>query len=359
MNINEYKKEIVRISRWKGEIYKTMEFQLSCNNDNLKETIDFRKDRLTEHDRNYTSGLLSSGYFNDHEENFRIACFCVGLEANYQSKLNRLIADCSEYVGNEPIFDKQILRENRNGDLIDYRIFSQREPLSNIFKVGDFWGYFDRRIPAQIYEWIEKCFANRPCRIRVEPQGVYKDKPKQMLIECQVLPPQFKWWEKFDIYAGNQSCSEYILLGNDVHNYNDYYDYNTLNIRRLEVFAERRDANYISMLIEEIEEHINPVNTNEKYVIGRMIHLDSNATIGTSFRNAILNHIDLAFNLYVNEDAVNRMDKRLWSDERQEARPRTHILRIENIPFISLLKLAGSFFKSKTLLNEWLSKEFI
>lgn len=360
MNINEYKNEIVRISHWKGEIYKAMEFQLNCNNEILKETIDFRKDRLNDQDRNFTSGYLGLGVFKKYEdeEDFRIACFCVCIEAEYQRNLNREIANCSGYEGNEPIFERQVLRDNRVDDLVNYRIFDYRDSSSNIFRIDDCWGYFDRRIPLQIYSWIDNCFAGKPCRIRVEPEGVYDNKPKQMLIECMIIPPQFRWWDTLNIYVGRTTGSEYILLGNNVNDYQDYWEYNALNLRRLEVSETRRDANYISMMIEEIEEHTNPLNSNEKYLIGRMIHLDSNATVGTSFENAILNHIDLAFNLYINGAADNRMNSHLCYGRTQDATHRTHILRIENIPFKSLFKIAYSFFKSKKLTSEWLANEF-
>lgn len=112
------------------------------------------------------------------------------------------------------------------------------------------------------------------------------------------------------------------------------------------------------MMIEEIEEHVNPLNSQEKYLIGRMIHLDSNATIGTNFKDAVLNHIDLAYNLYINTDADNRITEHLCYGKIQTATYRTHILRIEDIPFESLFKLSYSFFKSKTLTSEWLSNEF-
>lgn len=360
MNIDQYKAKIQSISNWKNEIFKVMEFQLKTkNSETLFEAIEFRKDHLDDDVRNKVSGYLSLGIFNEYEDDFRIACICVCLEAEYQRDVKREISNCSGYEGNEPIFKLKALSENRNKDLIDYRIFKHREPTSNIFKHENFWGYFDRRIPAQMYEWIDNCFADKPCRIRVEPEGIYSDKPRQMIIECMVIPPQFKWWEKLNIFIGNTTGSEYILLGNDLkNNRNDYYDYHFLNIRRLEVSETRKDANYISMMIEEIEEHTNQLNPNEKYLIGRMIHLDSNASLGTNFKNATLNHIDLAYNLYINEDAENRLKNHLCYGKTQNASYRTHILRLENIPFESLFKIAYSFFKSKTLTSEWLSNEF-
>lgn len=360
MDINQYNSKIEAISHWKGEIYRIMEFQLnSKNNETLLDAIEFRKGNLNDNDCNISSGYLSLGIFKGYGEEFRTACICICLEAEYKRQVNNEIRNCSSYEGDEPIFNEKELSDHRNKDLIDYRIFKHREPASNIFKFGDIWGYFDRRIPAQFYEWIDNCFADKPCRIRVEPYEIFSKKPEQMLIECMVIPPQFRWWDRLDIYTGNTTGSEYILLGDDIkNNRNDYYDYHFLNIRRLEVSETRKEPNYISMMIEEIEEHTNMLNPNEKYLIGRMIHLDSNATIGTCFKDATLNHIDLAYNLYINQDADNRLNGHLCYGKTQNATFRTHILRIENIPFKSLFKIAYSFLKSKTLTSEWLSNEF-
>lgn len=90
-----------------------------------------------------------------------------------------------------------------------------------------------------------------------------------------------------------------------------------------------------------------------------MIHLDTDAQVGSNFEDAILNHIDVAFNLYIDEDADKRLGQHLSKGGLvQNATCRTHILRIEGIPFSSIFKLAHSFFKSRTLTDEWMEKEF-
>ena len=223
---------------------------------------------MNERDRNIASGYLNLGLFENHNNEFRTACICVCLESEYQRRLNNEISRCSEYEGNEPIFDNPDIKNNRVKDLIDYRIFS-REPLSNTFKLGDSWGYFDSRIPVQIYEWIDKCFKDSPCRIRVEPDGLYQSRPQQMLIECVIYPPHYQWWKNMSIYKGQTAGSVYQLLGNDIRNYNDYHDFNILKIRRLEVSETRKEHNYISMMIEELQEEQFNLNPNKKYVVGR------------------------------------------------------------------------------------------
>lgn len=62
---------------------------------------------------------------------------------------------------------------------------------------------------------------------------------------------------------------------------------------------------------------------------------------------------------YFDDDANMRLNQHLRDgDTVQNATHRTHILRIEGIPFPSIFKLAHSFFKSRTLTDEWIEKEF-
>ena len=113
------------------------------------------------------------------------------------------------------------------------------------------------------------------------------------------------------------------------------------------------------MMLEELSEYKHPTDNNQEYVIGRMIHLDTDAQVGAPFANAVLNHIDLAYNLYIDDEATARLGQELCAGEPvQNATRRTHILRIEGIPFSSIFKIAQSFFKSRTLTDEWIETEF-
>lgn len=181
-----------------------------------------------------------------------------------------------------------------------------------------------------------------------------------------VVPPQGKWWKNLKVYNRTHVGCSFILLGNDPSNSADYIDYHRHNVRKLQVVASRKDSiengvvkPYLSMLIEELSEFKHPTDPNRLYVIGRMIHLDTDAEIGTPFENAVLKHIDLAYNLYIDNDATIRMNQDLSNGGKvQDATTRTHILRVEDIPFDSIFKFSISFFRSKTLVSEWFSNEF-
>lgn len=69
------------------------------------------------------------------------------------------------------------------------------------------------------------------------------------------------------------------------------------------------------MMLEELTEYKHPTDNKQEYVIGRMIHLDTDAQVGAQFAIAVLNHIDLTYNLYINEDAITRLGQELCTGE--------------------------------------------
>jgi hypothetical protein len=125
-------------------------------------------------------------------------------------------------------------------------------------------------------------------------------------------------------------------------------------LRRLEVIAKRDNNGNLSMMIEEIT----GINDNG-LMFGRMIHLDTDSTFGTDFNNSNLNHLDLAINVYENDIAAKRLKDNLANGKKTvDSSYRTHLLRIENIPFKGLFGFLVSFFKSQTLMNEYFEDQF-
>lgn len=108
-------------------------------------------------------------------------------------------------------------------------------------------------------------------------------------------------------------------------------------------------------MIEELT-HID----NNGLVFGRMIHLDTDALFGSDFKDAKLNHLDLAINIYQHETAKNRLEENLaYGNKTSDATYRTHLLRVENIPFKSLFAYVSYFLKSQTLMQEWFKDQFV
>lgn len=318
----------------------------------------YKRETMSPLERERSSCYLSLGFFRGLEESERLACYCMVLDAEYIRELNRQKKACTPYDGSEPIFHESSISEKRNKDLIEGMV-GERSYGTNVFKVGNKWGYYDSRIPLQIYDWLEDCFKDNKKRIRVDPRGLYDHMPATMIVECQIYPAKWQWWKNLSVYKGCYTGSSYNLLGNDRSLRGDYYDYNVLKVRYLQEIVKRYNDGNLRMTLEELSEFKHPTDRCKRYVIGRMIHLDTDAQVGECFADAVLNHIDLAYNLYIDNDADKRLIQHLRDgDTVQNATSRTHILRIEGIPFSSIFKLAQSFFKSRTLTDEWIETEF-
>lgn len=358
----KYYRYISYLSQCKTEIYSIMRKRIQNGDPATYELIDSVAEELSEEQLTLASAWLPLGTFQGLDLNTRqqSAAIAIVLDAEYKRELDSQIKNCTPYTGEEEIFTNKALSDTCIGDLHSTEVY-QRLPNSNIAKIGNKWVYLDSRIPLQFYDWLEQCFRNKPSHVRINPHGIYDQKPPQQIVECVIVPSSYKWWNKLGRFKGDMNGTRYDLLGNDVSNRSDYYDYNCLNVRRLETIAIRRDQDYLSMMVEELSVHTNAIDPSQKYVIGRMIHLDTTApmNVDTPLDDVTLKHIDLAINLYTHNDATSRLNQCLADGVRiQDATTRTHLLRVENVPFKTLFKFADSFFRSKTLVSEWLQDEF-
>lgn len=136
---------------------------------------------------------------------------------------------------------------------------------------------------------------------------------------------------------------------NPQDNIDEYRDYHIRDVRRLEISAQRRATDYLSMMIEELTK---PDDSNG-IMIGRCIHLDTRAVVGAEMKQTQLQHLDLAINVYEDETRAMRMKDSLQNGRVLDATYRTHLYRIEGIPFPALFGFAERFLLSRVLLREW------
>lgn len=322
----------------------------------------FRSALLGDTEKNVGSAYLSIGLFLQYDEQTRLACFCIGLEADYIRSIKCLEKKCSRYDKKQPIFSKvpALYSHVRDEELIDYSVL-QRVGNSEIVCFNGTFSYIDGHVPLNLINWMDKSHPEKPLFVRIDPDAVFEIRPPQKILESVLIPPNPKWWEKLKIYnRQHEGCSFYLdknVLPKDHHE--EYWDYHCKNIRRLDVVAKRDGNGNLSMMLEELEEQVNIISPAEKYIIGRMIHLDTNAPLNTSFGTSILNHLDLAINIYTGENATRRMVDNLANGTKiTDASFRTHILRVEQIPFADIFEFAYSFFRSKLLIDEWKSTQF-
>lgn len=327
-----------------------------------------RVEELSEEDYRMCEGYLSINAFPDLDLSEQVACYSMILEAEHLRELNKHIKNNQKYTGEEPIFANKALRDSicYDNELINYDVI-KREQNTNIAKIGSQYVRLDSRIPLCFYHWLEDCFKESSKAVRVDSSEIFNSMPTQMVLECLIQPPKRDWWSTLEIYNGQSAGSSFILLGDDIKtNYQDFYDFNVLGIRKLQVSVRRQNASErnggnLQMMIEELTKIYEATDKSKSYMIGRMIHLDTDAKTGASFKDAVLNHIDLAENLYIGDAACLRDSQDLSQGDHRvvDAEPRIHLLRVNDIPFESVFKFAYAFFKSKQLVDEWKAAEFV
>ena len=112
---------------------------------------------------------------------------------------------------------------------------------------------------------------------------------------------------------------------------------------------------HFSMSLEELSVE----SLSEGKLIGRMIHLDAIDAYDMPFDKIRLNHLDLAINVYKDEAIEERNNCALASGGViTDASYRTHLFRADSIMLSDLLEIARLFFKSTTMVEEWIEKQF-
>lgn len=366
MNIEEYYLFLEWLSTQKikiGEsLFHNFENLLQEGNATAIESINFRAQFIGEHEVNIALAYFPVGHFTKYCKLKRMACFCVGLEAEYIKGILNLQRRCELYSEDQPLFkaNPSLFQHVRDRELVDYSVF-QRINDSEIIHFNNQYGYIDGYVPLTVLGGVSYNRPQSPIYIRVNPHLVYSTQPPQKIFESQLIPPNPKWWHELSIYnRSHEGCSFFLDESvNPKDNYDEYWEYHCQNIRRLDVIAKRDGNGNLSMMMEELIVQKNIVSPSERYIVSRMIHLDTDAAIGNSFHDSTLNHLDLAMNVYTENNAKNRLLENLANGEMiTDASFRTHLLRVENINFSDLFVFAYSFFKSKTLVDEWKETQF-
>ena len=89
-----------------------------------------------------------------------------------------------------------------------------------------------------------------------------------------------------------------------------------------------------------------------------MVHLDTDS-MNVEFDKAMMNHIDLAYNLYHRDTADIRKMQHLPLDGKVvDAKPRCHLIKVMDLPFKYLPKICKTFFRSDYLFPEWIKAQF-
>lgn len=274
---------------------------------------------------------------------------------------NQFLRYFEPYSKNHPAFNKTDLWNNlRDSELIslDGCKIVNDHVLSNgrYFRLS----YYKEAMVRYLKETKDKYKVF----VRIDPYVVLDNEPPKILREAVIRPIDPKWINKLKIYPGQQTAGEYILqnplnslLPNSHMSAEEQlaaWEYNIRHIRKLDVCVARGNNKNLHMMIEELKDEA----VCGKYFLGKCIHLDTDDVVGTAYEDALLNHIDLAINVYDEAAFKTRQKQSLSHGKVTDAIVRTHIMRVDKVPFTHLPQIAADFLDSRILYLEWMNDMF-
>ena len=322
----------------------------------IDDLISFRRSFLGSKETEEVTAYLSIGFFTTYTGIERTTCFVICFELDEIAIKKSWRMRCEGYTHQHPLFTAVpgLLEYIHNDELIDFSVLKQING-SEILQVNKHYTLIDAALNPMIATWTKETFSRERIYIRVNPFQVYNYQPPQRLFESVLMPANPNWWKNLTIHNRAKEGASYVL--DDCMPDEDplkYWELHIKRIKRLEVIAKRTNSGNLSMMIEEITD----IDKNG-LLFGRCIHLDTDAPFGTAFEDSLLNHLDLAVNIYEGETAKKRLlDNLAQGQVTTDASYRTHLLKIEKIPFKALFAFVTSFLRSKTLVNEWFQDQF-
>lgn len=326
--------------------------------------VAFRLAVATEAELTAMTGYLDIGYFPDPEEITRRAWWLFMFDINHAGDNLQLEAVCEPYNRHQPLFqgaprlfERVRRRQDDDGpgepdfELIE-EAATQSVDNSEVFAIDPGYAKLAPQLHPQIPAWARSEYPAAPRYLRLDPRRWYAERPRIRLEEAAIVPANPSWMKTLSLFPGMKDPAVYVLEDCDPKtDMAQYRDFHLRAIRELKVSAQRREADYLTMMLEELPRADDP----NGLMVGRCIHLDTEAPVGTSMAEARLKHLDLAINVYRGDHRQARMADTLKSSKVRDATYRTHLYRIEDIPFPALFTFAGMFFRSQVLLGEWIA----
>jgi hypothetical protein len=323
-------------------------------------SVKFRETILSSKEETDLIGYLVSGFFTGRSSRSRLASFAMAFDVQHEAARLRLKAQCHPYSETQPLFlnvpslfDQIRRRENGNKDyeLVDLAAIKSVSG-SEIYSAGNGFAKLCPFLSPSIVDWAQKEWPSAKTYVRLDADAYFKTMPLQLLTEATLVPANPRWLRDFSLRKGMKDFAAYQLHNRPLsEGHLEYWDYHVRHLRRLEIHVQRRKDDYLSMLIEELPRPDDP----NGLMVGRCIHLDTQDPVGTPLSKVIMLHLDLAINVYADEDRSRRFAQSLQHGKVQDATFRTHLFRIEKTPFVSLFFLGELFLQSKMLLSEWLT----
>lgn len=329
----------------------------------IQKCIAIRRDLIDPREEEFLNAYLEIGLFlSATNRNERISLFALCFDIQYALDVISLKRQCEQYRQNHVLFHgspdlfSKIRSKSETGnpdlELININAI-QAVNDSEIYNVGDGFARLTHLLNPGIVNWARGCFPNSPIFVRLDPHFFSKKQPPKLLTEATLVPANPKWLADFSLRKGMKEFAAYCL--DDVQARDDpqqFWDYRIRGIRRLEVRVERRDDNYLTIMIEELPRD----DSTNGLMVGRCIHLDTADPVGTPLNQVKLNHLDLAINAYEGDRRQERIGQMLQNGKVVDASFRTHLFRIEQASFMSMFDFCRVFLRSQLLIGEWIQE---
>lgn len=332
-----------------------LDLKLKQGDSKTEELIRLRELLIAGSEADSVSALLVSGYFKALPARHRIAALLISCEVSRAIEQTTLQKRLSTYLPTQKLFmlSPSLYKSARDGEMLEVRAVGEIGD-DGLVQLKEGWARLDPMLPPGLVQGLMSEFPDAPLWIRLDPDFAYSDLQPSALMEAVLVPANPKWWKNLGLFRGEATGGKYVILppeaaGEDIDSYVEYY---VRGLRKLETIAQRKKVDHLTCMLEELQQ------VQEGMLVGRCIHLDTRAANGTSPDRASVMHLDLAINVYVDEKVEERLASALHGAEKVEASFRSHLLRIEEVPFAVLPAFCAAFFQSHVLLRDLIGNQF-
>jgi len=326
----------------------------------LGKLLSARKAFMTDSDKEKASPYLPIGYFRNFSVEDRLVLFALSFEVSDRLHERRMSVRLEPYNKEHALFkaapdlwNHVRVSGERPADLINTAAL-EFVSGTEFVKFGRCFAELDYGLNPGLVSWIRQRFPKSPLYLRLQPSHVFDTRPSSRLHEAIVRPIDPNWWNNLEVHPG-QLTGLTVEIADPASPSDDleaWLERHVKGIRRWEMSVKRGSPNYLSVMVEEIIHR----TAGFQEVLGSCIHLDTSAPVGTAAETAKLMHLDLAVNWYPGQKGAQRLAQRL-DQGMVETATRTHLLRLENIPFMGFFEITSAFLESRVLLRDWLSAQ--
>lgn len=326
----------------------------------VQRAIDLRRKFICDADETKCKGHLNFDYFGDISTLDKVASWTVVFEASDEFKKASYRRACEEYkkdhtlfLGDPDLYDC-IRKKEETGqpdfELIDIASVDFSGVPNEVVKTTKGFSRLCSDLDARIVRNSRAKWPSARTFIRLDPHFFSTDQPSARFQEDRIVPANPKWFSDENLGNGDRDYGRYELLERSMtsENFHSHWEREVKDVRSLEFHARRSEPGYLSMMIEELPKS----DDSSGLMVGRCIHLDTTDPMTVKPSEATIKHLDLAINVYEDGVRQERLENTLEHGKSAKASFRTHLLRIEGIPFFSVFEFCYMFFNSKCLLKE-------